>query len=317
MQATRDGFGQGLLAAAQQNDQIVALTADLTESMRLSKFAQQFPDRFIQTGVAEQNMMTVAAGLALRNKIAFVASFAAFNPSLNWAQLRMSVCYSNLNVKVVGGHTGLTIGPDGATHQALEDLALTRVLSNMTVVIPADAYQAAQATQALAQKPGPAYLRLAREPCPKITNAVKFQLGQAQVLRAGTDLTIIACGDLVYRALTAAQELAQAQISTQVINLHTLKPLDRQAIIQAAQDTQAIITVEDHQVIGGLGSAVAEVLAQAVGQQLPRPVPLKIMGVQDQFGESGQAKALLEKYGLGVHNIVNTAKKLLARLESL
>lgn len=289
----RDGFGHGLVAAAEQNSQIVGLCADLTESTRMQFFKERFPERFIEVGVAEQNLVGVAAGLALGGKVPFAASYAEFSPGRSWEQIRVSVCYSNLNVKIVGGHAGLTVGPDGATHQCLEDIALMRVLPNMTVVVPCDEEEARKATLALAQFIGPSYLRSSREKSIKITTpATPFKIGEALTLKEGSDVTIIACGVMVAVALAAADSLAKQRIQAQVINLHTIKPLDTNAVIGAAQKTGAIVTVEEHQIAGGLGSAVAEVVSAY------HPVPLIRVGMPDQFGESGEASALLEKYGL-------------------
>lgn len=307
-QSTRDGFGQGLLEAAQKNSQVVGLCADLTESTRMDGFAKAFPERFVQVGVAEQNLAGLAAGLALGGKVPFAASYACFHPANSWGVIRTSICYSNLNVKIVGGHAGLVTGPDGATHQSLEDIATMRVLPNMTVVVPCDAEEARKATIALAQHVGPAYLRTSKYDIDAITfSKTPFEIGKASTLRNGTDLTIIACGDMVSVALAAASKLDQHGTSARVINMHTIKPIDTEAILEAAHQTKAIITLEDHQVIGGLGSAVAEVLAQhAVTTKL------KIMGVQDTFGESGPAEQLLEKYGLTPTAVVDATHYLLS-----
>ena len=240
--ATRDGFGVGIVQAAQKNDQVYALCADLTESMRLDKFEQLFLQRFVQVGVAEQNMIGVAAGLALAGKIPFAASFAVFSPGRSLDQIRTSVAYSNLNVKIVGGHAGLSTGPDGATHQALEDIALMRTLPNMTVICPCDAQQAREATVALAKHQGPAYLRLSRPKYPILKHQKPFQIGQAEILQDGDNLTIISCGDAIHSCLEAVKELNKRNISTQLINLHTIKPIDKNRIIQAANKTKHVIT---------------------------------------------------------------------------
>jgi transketolase len=311
--ATRDGFGQGLIEVAQKNKQVVGLCADLTGSMRMRKFEQQFPDRFIQVGVAEQNLIGVAAGLALGGKIPFAASFAVFSPGRSWDQIRVSVAYSNLNVKIIGGHAGIITGPDGATHQALEDIALMRSLPNMKVIVPADAEQAHQAVHALAADTSPAYLRLSRPKLPVITHSNNFTIGKAQVLKQGVDATIIACGEMVAEALEAAKQLLNKGKSIRVINMHTIKPLDTQVVINAANETGIIITAEDHQVHGGLGSAVAEVLAQEQSKSIQRPVKFKIIGVKDEFGESGEPTELLEKYGLTTQAI---KKEVLANLKN-
>lgn len=309
----RDGFGRGLLEAARRDPAVVGVCADLNESVRMNWFKEAFPERFFEVGVAEQNLVGVAAGLALGGKLPFAASYAAFSPGNSWGVIRTSVCYSNLPVKIVGGHAGLSVGEDGATHQALEDIALMRVLPNMTVVVPADEYQAYQATLALAELPSPAYLRLSRTKSATITSEFDhtgtFQLGKAQVLKPGADLTLIACGLMVAEALQAARFLEGKHISTQVINLHTIKPLDTARILQAAQTTKAILTVEEHQQAGGMGSAVAECLLQSDLKH----VPFRILGTPDNFGESGSAEALLEKYGLTSQDITTAALELWQR----
>jgi len=311
-QSTRDGFGQGLLQAAQANPQVMGLCADLTESTRMDAFAKAFPDRFIQVGVAEQNLAGLAAGLALGGKIPFAASYACFHPANSWGVIRASICYSDLNVKIVGGHAGLVTGADGATHQSLEDIATMRVLPNMTVVVPCDAEEARKATLALAQHVGPAYLRTTKYDIEPITFAkTPFTLGKAVVLKPGSDATIIACGDLVSVALACASKLEQQGISIQVINMHTIKPLDTEAILQAAHHTKAIFTLEDHQIIGGLGSAVSEFLAEQPGI---KPSIFKRLGVQDSFGESGSASALLEKHHLDAVAVSQRISELVSQL---
>lgn len=311
--ATRDGFGQGLLAAARRNQQIFGLCADLTGSMRLTEFEQEFPDRFVQVGVAEQNLIGVAAGLALAGKIPFAASFAVFSPGRSWDQIRVSVAYAKLNVKVIGGHAGLITGADGASHQALEDIAIMRSLPNFKVIEPADAAQAYQAVQTLANDHGPAYLRLTRPKLPIITDPQKkFTIGQAQILNPGTDAAIIACGAMTHQALQAAQILQQKHnLQARVINMATIKPIDRRTILAAAEQTSAIVTVEDHQIYGGLGSAVAEVLSQELGAVIDKSFKFKIMGIKDQFGESGSPDDLQKKYGLTAQDIVKTMLTLL------
>jgi transketolase len=306
--STRDGFGQGLKEAGQLNPQIVGLCADLTESTRMELFKQTFPDRFIEVGVAEQNLVGLAAGLALGGKVPFAASYAVFSPGRSWDQLRVSVCYSNLNVKIIGGHTGLTVGPDGASHQALEDIAITRVLPNLTVVVPCDQEEARKATHALATHRGPAYLRLGRDKVLSVTtDHTPFQLGVAQTLRTGSDISIIACGLMVQEALLAAEMLQHEGIQARVINVHTIKPLDVVTIINAAQETGAIVTAEEHQLAGGLGSAIAETITQHI------PVPIEMVGVQDRFGESGNSQELLAKYDLTKEVIIKKVKKALKR----
>lgn len=297
--ATRDGFGQGVVEAGAKNAQVVVLTGDLTESTRVEEFKRQFPDRFIECGVAEQNMLGMAAGLALSGKIPFVCSFAVFSPGRNWEQLRLAVAYSQANVKLVGSHAGLLTGPDGASHQALEDIALTRVLPNVTVIVPADAAEATKATLAAAAWPGPVYLRLCREKTPVLATAqTEFAIGKAQVIKPGGKLTLIACGPLVFQVLQAAEILRQKEkINCEVINCSTVKPLDKMTLLTSAQKTGKVVTVEDHQVNGGLGGAVAELLAEEL------PKPLLRLGMPDQFGESGAPLELLAKYGLNKEGI--------------
>ncbi len=307
--ATRDGFGLGLIRAAEKDPNIVALCADLDGSLRLRNFAKKFPQRFIQVGVAEQNLVGVAAGLALTGKKPFIASFASFMPGRTYEQIRHSIAYSNLNVTIVGGHAGLATGPDGATHQMLEDIAMMRAMPNMTVVQPCNAEQAAQATQALAEYNGPAYLRLSRPKIKGINAPKNFEIGQAQILKQGLDITLIASGIVVKEALEAAQELAQQGISARVINLHTIKPLDQQKIFNAYQETKAIVTIEDHQIAGGVGSAVSEVIASELGRSLKQAKPVIRIGVEDQFGESGKKEKLYEKYGLTKEKILEKIKK--------
>lgn len=297
---TRDGFGTALVQAAQKNKAVVALTADLRESMKLDAFAEQFPDRFFEMGVAEENMVGVAAGLALAGKIPVTCSYAVFSPQNTMGPLRASVCYSKTNVKIIGGHAGISTGPDGATHQALEDIAQMRSLPNMVVVVPADYYEAQKATHAIIEHNGPAYLRVGKYPTKDVTTQSDvFELGRASVLKEGNTVTIIACGTMVAQALDAAQILESHNISVQVINMHTIKPFDRFAILETAQKVQLIITMEEHQVIGGLGSAVAEVLSE-----LPHHAPLHRVGMLDTFGESGDADDLLQKYGLTAQAVV-------------
>jgi transketolase len=310
--ATRDGFGQGLVQAADRNDQVVGLCADLTGSMRMRKFVKKFPNRFVQVGVAEQNLVATAAGLALGGKIPFAASFAAFSPSRSYDQIRTTVAYSDLNVTIVGGHGGLATGEDGATHQMLEDIAMMTALPEMVVVQPCDAEQARQATLALAEHTGPAYLRLSRPKVKTVSQDVSFELGQSQILKKGTDITIFSTGIVTQQALTAAHKVESEGISVQLINIHTLKPIDEQAILKAARETQAIITVEDHQINGGLGSTVCQVLAQNYTRNLEKPVPVKLIGVEDRFGESGHWKKLYQKYGLSSAQIVDQIKQILS-----
>ena len=290
---SRNGFGDGLVLAGEENENIVGLCADLTESTKINKFAEKFPQRFFEVGVAEQNMVTVAAGFALGGKIPFTSSYATFSPGRNWEQIRTTICYNDVPVKIIGSHAGVSVGPDGATHQALEDIAMMRVLPNMIVISPADSIEARKATQEIARVNKPCYLRLSREKVPVITtDLTPFEIGKAEVFYEGLDVTVIATGQMVYRALLAAEELKKNKISVRVINCHTIKPLDKDTVLKAAEETGAIVTAEEHQVTGGLGGAVAEVLSQNY------PVPLKIIGMEDIFGESGKPDELLEKYGL-------------------
>lgn len=311
MAATRDGFGIGIVEAAQENEAVYALCADLTESMRLNNFEKLFPERFVQTGVAEQNMVGVAAGLALAGKIPFAASFAVFSPGRSWDQVRTSVACSNLNVKIVGGHVGLDTGPDGATHQALEDIAIMRTLPNMIVISPCDAQQAREATVALAKHNGPAYLRLSRPKYPVLVHTSPFKIGKVEVLIEGADVTIIATGSSVHDAIEATQVLQKRGISTKLINLHTIKPIDKKAIVKAANQTKNIITVEDHQVNGGLGSAVAEIISQELNFSITPDLKFAMIAVNDSFGESGSEKELKAKYKIDAQAIVKKVVDLL------
>lgn len=306
LKTTRDGFGLGLQEAGRLDSAVVGVCADLTESTRMLPFATEFPDRFIQVGVAEQNLAGVAAGLALAGKIPFAASYACFHPANSWGVIRTSICYSNLNVKIVGGHAGLSTGEDGATHQSLEDIATMRVLPNMTVIVPADGEEARKATIAAARHNGPVYLRTSKFEVPMTTSEeTPFDIGKAILLRTGTDITLVACGVMVHRALQAAEELERQGIQAAVLNMHTIKPLDTTSLEFALERSPLFLTLEDHQVSGGLGSAVAEFLSQ---HHLPSI--LKIMGVENTFGQSGKGAELLDHYGLSVTNIVEQAQYL-------
>ncbi|HOX96507.1 MAG TPA: transketolase C-terminal domain-containing protein [Candidatus Woesebacteria bacterium] len=298
--ATREGFGEAMLELGKRNKKVMVVTADLGESMKVDEFERNYPEQFVQVGVAEQNMMGVAAGLSLSGKVPFAVSYAVFNPGRNWDQLRVSVCYTGANVKIVGGHAGITVGPDGATHQALEDIAITRVLPNLMVVVPADFEQTKKATLAIAAHNGPVYLRLTRPKTACFTTATTpFQLGKAQVLREGKDISIFACGSLVYEALLAAEELKD-EINIEVVNVHTIKPIDEDTLVKSAKKTGRVITLEDHQVSGGLGGAVAEVLGEKCPTKMIR------MGMRDAFGESGEPGELLTKYGLDKEGVIKT-----------
>ena len=303
---SRNGFGEGLVLAADADKNVVGLCADLTESTRIEPFAKKFPERFIEIGVAEQNLATVAAGMALAGKIPFISSYATFSPGRNWEQIRTTICYNNVPVKIIGSHAGLSVGPDGATHQALEDMAIMRALPNMIVISPADSIEAKKATLAIARIPKPAYMRLSRDKVPQITTEqTPFEIGKAEVYYEGKDVTVIATGQMVYRALLAAEELKLHKISVRVINCHTIKPLDSETILKAAEETGAIVTAEEHQVTGGLGGAVAELLSQKY------PVPMKIIGVEDRFGESGEPNELLKKFGLTKEAIIKAITSVL------
>lgn len=305
---TRNGYGEALLELAERDERIVVLTADLAESTRVLDFAKKFPDRFIECGVAEQNMMGVAAGLALYGKTPFVSSYAVFSPGRSWDQLRVSVCYSQANVKIAGAHTGISVGPDGATHQALEDVAITRVLPNLAVIVPCDSIEAKKATIALGSVPGPAYFRFGREKTPVMTTKnTTFEIGKAEVFKHGKDVVIIGSGPVLYNGMLAAMELQKQGISVMVINNHTIKPIDTETIIFAAKTCGAVVTLEEHQIMGGCGSAVCEVLAQNF------PVPVEMVGMPDSFGESGQPEELIEKYGMGVESVIKAIKKVLKR----
>ncbi|MFA5127119.1 MAG: transketolase family protein [Patescibacteria group bacterium] len=306
--STRAGFGEALLALAQKNKDIVVVSADLAESTRLQAFAKKFPQRFIEVGVAEQNMMGVAAGLALSGKIAVAASFAVFSPGRNWDQLRISVCYSDANVKIIGSHAGLSVGEDGASHQALEDIAITRCLPNLTIISPADYIEAKKATMAMLKIKGPVYLRLTR-PDTSIftTEKTPFKIGQANILLKGKDATLVAHGPILSEALQAAHILSKEKISVEIINCHTIKPLDTKTILRSAQKTRAVITLEDHQINGGLGSAVAELLSEKL------PTPLWRLGAHDTFGESGDYKQLWQKYGIDSQSIISHIKNIVSK----
>lgn len=307
MVPTRDGFGRGLLKLGKENENVVVLSADLTESTRAAWFQKDYPERFFGMGVAEQDMFGTAAGLALMGKIPFACTFGVFASGRAWDQIRVSIAYMNLSVKIAGTHAGISVGPDGATHQALEEIALMRILPNMTVVVPCDAIEAQKATVESAKINGPVYLRFGRAPVPVITKEEdSFKIGRANVLKTGKDITIFACGQMVYESMLACDELEKEGISARLVNLHTPKPIDRDAIISAAYETGAIVTVEEHTVLGGLGSAIAEVVAQA------RPVPMKMVGVQDRFGVSGDPSELFDYFGLTPKNIVIAAKEALS-----
>lgn len=307
----RKGFGEGLLQAADQDKNIVGLCADLTESTQMHLFAKKYPERFVQVGVAEQNLVTVASGMAALGKIAFCSSYAMFSPGRNWEQIRTTICYNDTAVKIVGSHSGVSVGPDGGTHQAIEDISLMRVLPNMMVISPCDAIEAKKATLAIAKTKTPTYLRLVREKTPIITTEDSpFELGKAQVFYAppmNIQVGIIATGALVHKAIVAAKNLGAKGVAVKVLNIHTIKPLDRDAVVKLAKESGALVTVEEHQVAGGLGSAVAEVLAEEC------PVPIEFIGVKDKFGQSGTPEELIEHYGMGVSHIESAVETVLSR----
>lgn len=308
MVPTRDGFGKGLVEAGEKDQRVVALCADLSESTRFHWFAQKFPDRFVQMGVAEQNLATVASGMASYGKIPFIGSYAAFSPGRNNEQIRTTISLNHVPVKVIGCHAGVSVGPDGATHQQVEDIALMRVQPNMVVVVPCDAVETQKATMAIAFNNEPSYLRLGREKSWVFTTPqTPFEVGKAEIFRDGKDVAIIGCGILLYNALVAAEELAKEQIDCMVINSHTIKPLDEKTIIEAARKCGAVVSVEEHQVNGGLGSAVAECLSRN------HPVPQEYIGVQNRFGESGDPFELVEKLGMSVKDIKDAVKKAFKR----
>lgn len=289
----RAGFGRGLKKAGEQDENVVALCADLTDSTQISKFAEAFPDRYIEIGVAEQNLVTVASGMARAGKIPFTSSYAAFSPGRNWEQIRTTICLNDQPVKVVGSHAGISVGPDGATHQMLEDIALMRVLPNMVVVAPGDSIEAEKATLALAQNGKPSYLRLAREKTPVFsTEGSPFELGKAYVLHQGDDVSLLGTGTMTYQLLMLARELEREGISAEVVHVPTIKPLDETTILESIKKTGRVVTAEEAQAAGGFGSAVAELL----GDKLP--VPLKRLGMKDRFGESGNPDELLEHFNL-------------------
>lgn len=305
---TRSGFGEGLLEIGKKNPDVVALCADLTGSLKMDAFQKEFPDRFFQAGIAEANMIGMAAGMTIGGKIPYTGTFANFSTGRVYDQIRQSVAYSQKNVKICASHAGLTLGEDGATHQILEDIGMMRMLPHMTVIVPCDFNQTKQATMAIAEHNGPVYLRFGRPVVPIfIQPDAKFTIGKADVLIEGTDVTIIACGHLVWKSIEAAQQLAEQGISAEVINMHTIKPLDEKAILDSVSKTKCVVTAEEHMLNGGLGDAVAQVLARHL------PSPQEYVGVNDTFGESGTPDELMVKYGLDTPNIVEAVKKVLKR----
>ncbi|MEK7479548.1 MAG: transketolase C-terminal domain-containing protein [Patescibacteria group bacterium] len=310
MKATRDGYGEGLVRAGEENKNVVALCADLTESTRTEGFAKKFPERFFECGVAEQGMATIAAGLGISGKIPFIASYATFSPGRNWEQIRTTIAYNDSNVKIAGHHAGISVGPDGATHQAIEDIATMRVMANMRVIVPCDAIEARKATMQAAKIWGPCYLRFSREKTAVMTSEESpFTIGKAEIFfqAPGSRALIIGCGPLLHNALLAALELKKEGVPVSVLNCHTVKPLDEKTILTLAKKCGAVVTVEEHQVMGGLGGAIAELLATHL------PIPMEFIGMQDTFGESGPPAELWKKYGMDVPDIVKAVKKVLRR----
>jgi transketolase len=305
---TRSGFGAGLLELGRTNPDVVALCADLTGSLKMDAFAKEFPDRFFQVGIAEANMMGIAAGLTIGGKIPFTGTFANFSTGRVYDQIRQSIAYSDKNVKICASHAGVTLGEDGATHQILEDIGMMRMLPGMTVICPCDYNQTKAATLAIAKHVGPVYLRFGRPAWPIFTDpAEKFEIGKAQLLNEGTDVTIIATGHLVWKAIQAGEQLEAMGISTEIINMHTIKPLDAKAVIKSVKKTGCVVTAEEHQLNGGLGDAIAHVLG------VNFPAPLEMVAVNDTFGESGTPDELLVKYGLDTPDIISAVKKVLDR----
>lgn len=308
----RKGFGEGLLVAGEKDERIVGLCADLTESTQMHLFANKFPKRYVEMGIGEQSMASVASGMAAMGKIPFFTSYAMFSPGRNWEQIRTTICYNNQNAKIVGSHAGVSVGPDGGTHQAIEDIALTRIIPRMTVIVPCDSIEARKATIAAAIFEGPVYIRLAREKTPIVTTEdTPFEIGKAQVFyrpekEFDKKVCLVACGSLVYNSIIASKDLEQEGIGVTVINLSTIKPLDKETILSVAKNSQAVVTVEEHQVAGGMGGAVAEMLAQE------HPIRIEFVGVKDKFGQSGKPEELIEHYGMGVSSIKEAIKNSLS-----
>lgn len=309
--STRNGFGEGLVIAADQNKNVVGLCADLNESTQMSSFAKKYPERFVQVGVAEQNLVTVASGMAAMGKIPFASSYAMFSPGRCWEQIRTTICYNDRPVKIVGSHAGVSVGEDGSTHQALEDMALMRVLPNMIVLSPCDSIEAKKAVLEAAKVNKPVYIRLARNKTPILTTAeTPFEIGKAQIFFCPPmtpQVGIIATGPLIHNAMITAQKFSEKGISVKVLNVSSIRPLDFEAIINLAKEAGAVVSVEDHQVVGGLGSAVAEVLVQNY------PVPMEMIGVHDKFGQSGTPEELMEYYGMGVSHIERAVERVMGR----
>lgn len=305
--ATRDGFGAGIYELGKTNPNVVALTADLATSLQLANFIKDFPERFIQVGIAEANMIGISSGLTIGGKIPFATTFANFATGRVYDQIRQSVAYSQKNVKICASHAGLTLGEDGATHQILEDLGMIKMLPGFTVINPCDAEQTRLATLAIAEHYGPVYLRFGRPSWPVFTAPFQFQIGKGILMNEGSDISIIATGHLMWHAVEAAKILATEGINCELINIHTIKPLDEELILDSVSKTKCVVTAEEHQMLGGLGGSVAQLLARKL------PTPMEMVAVQDSFGESGQPNELLDKYGLGVKDVVAAVKRALAR----
>lgn len=309
----RKGFGDGLVIAGDMNKNVVGLCADLTDSTVMNLFKNKYPDRFVEIGIAEQNLASVASGMSAMGKIPFITSYAMFSPGRNWEQIRTTICYNDRPVKIAGSHAGISVGPDGGTHQAIEDMAITRVIPRMVVISPCDAIEARKATIACSQTKDPTYIRLAREKTPIITTEeTPFEIGRAQLVftpkkNEKAEVGIIATGALLHKALVVANELEQDGLKIKVLNLSTIKPLDEEAVWKLAQETNAIVTVEEHQIAGGMGSAVSECVSKHF------PVPIEFIGVKDQFGQSGTPDELIEHYGMGEKDIKQAVKKVLLR----
>jgi len=308
MMLTRQGWADALKELGRQDPRVVVLDADLAKSTLTCQFKDEFPDRFFDMGIAEQNMINVAGGMSLTGLIPFVSTYGVFVSGRAWEQIRTSICYGQLNVKFGGAHGGISVGPDGATHQALEEITIMRVLPNMKVIVPADYYETYKAVMAMKEMEGPVYIRFGREKVPTVTTKdTPFEIGKAYSVREGTDVSIIACGVMVAEALDAAEFLQSKGVSAEVINMHTIKPLDQETILKSAQKTGCVVTAEEHQKAGGMGSAVMEVLAQN------HPVPVEMVGIDDTFGESGKPSELMEKYGITSKEIIEQALKVIIR----
>ena len=304
----RDGYGKALMELCEKRKDVMVLDADVAKSTRTVWIRDKYPEHFLDMGISEQDMVGTAAGLALSGMVPFASTYCVFLAGRAWDQIRTTVCYNNLNVKLGGAHAGISVGPDGATHQALEDVALMRVLPNMTVIVPCDAEETRKATLAMAERQGPCFVRFGREAVPVVTDeSTPFEIGKARLCREGRDVTVFANGAMVFEAQNAADALAKEGISVRVYDLHTVKPLDEEAVLKAAEETGCVVTAEEHQVNGGMGSAVAECLAKHC------PVPMEFVGMQDSFGESGDPQELMDKYGLNQKTVEEKIRKVLSR----